>query len=257
MPGSNDYFVAESQGRLGVLHLKPWQGVALAEMSYAHAVMDAIGAFESESKSVLLVNVPRGNFAPDRMESFWEVARQTPQDESLGSARFSRPTNVPLQVIRQENGVVQLLKLLQKTNLFKIIAVDGDVDFDLLGLLLAFDVRFCCRTTRFENRLLDRGATPGFGVLWFLVRHLGQPATIDLVLNQPSIDSQEALRLKLITHVADDGALTEAAMRFATDVAAKPGPVLQGLARATELLSLDFQTYLDQFGGGFTQLPPG
>ncbi len=256
MPSSNEYFDAESDGQLGVLRIKPYRGVALSEISYAHAVLDAIQAFESESKTVLLICVPRGNLAPDRMEAFWEAARRGAPAEQNLSAPFCRSTTLPLPVLRLETGVVQLLKLLQRVKLFKIIAVEGNVDFDMFGFLLAFDVRFCSRTTVFENRMLDRAMPPGFGVLWYLARHLGQPATLDLVLNQRSIDAEEALKLKLVTHLADDATLTDAALQYAKGIASKPSAVLSGLAKATSFLSCDFETYLHQFGGGFTRLPP-
>lgn len=190
------------------------------------------------------------------MESFWEVARRTPPDEGMQRARLAHSTNLPLPVLRLETGVVQLLRLLQKVNLFKIIAVEGDVDFDLLGLLLAFDVRYCSRMTAFENRILDRGVTPGFGVLWYLAQHVGQAITLDLVLHRRSLDTEEALRLKLVTHLSDDGSLTDDAIRYAKDMAGRPSAVIRALAKATSFLHCDFETYLRQVGGGFTMLPP-
>jgi enoyl-CoA hydratase/carnithine racemase len=158
-------------------------------------------------------------------------------------------------VLRWESGVVQLLKLLQNANLFKIIAVEGNVDFDLLGFLLAFDVRFCSRTTVFENRILDRALPPGFGVLWYLTRHLGPRGTIDLVLNQRSVDAEEALRLKVINHLSDEISLTEEALHYAKGIAEKPAAVLRGLAKAANFPTWDFETYLSQFGGGSSRIP--
>src|SRR5882757_6928003 len=101
---NNEYLVAEDHGPLGVLLIKPYQGVALSEISYAHAVLDAIQAFEAASKSVLLVCIPRGNFAPQRMESFWDAARHCAPEEQRQSAQFCRPTTVPLSVLRLETG---------------------------------------------------------------------------------------------------------------------------------------------------------
>jgi hypothetical protein len=201
-------------GTLGILRLKPYQGVALAELSFSQPLLEAIEAFASAGKTLLLVCVP-GNLAPERLEPFWDSARQTPIDAQQERARFVHSTDVPLPVARLESAVGQLLQLLQRVNLFKILAVEGTVDFDLLGLVLVFDVRFCGRTTVFENRILDRGATPGFGVLWYLTRHVGQPTAVDLVLNHPSLNAEEAQRLRLISHVSDDGAVAADAVHYA------------------------------------------
>jgi hypothetical protein len=254
MTSNDDYFVAESHGGLGVLRLKPHGGAALSEISYSHAVLNAIREFEAESKSVLLILVPAGSFAPDRLETFWDNARHGKPDERV--ARHSHPTSLPIEVERQENGVILLLELLQKTTLFKIIAVEGAVDFDMLGLLLAFDVRFCGRTTIFQNRIIDRAVTPGYGVLWYLSRHLGAQVTLDLILNQRSVNSEDALQLKLVTHVTDDIALPEEAIKYANEISAKPIAVIRALVRATELVSCSFETYLEQVGGGFRRIPP-
>ena len=255
MSDSHDYFETESRGGVGILRWKPTHGVALSDIHYAHAVLEAIERFESESRSVLVVSVPRGNFSPERMERFWDTARESPPDEPVRGARHPHPVGLPKEVINLENGVIQLLRLLRRINLFKVIAVEGDVDFDLLGLLLAFEVRVCGRTTTFDNRILDRGIAPGFGVLWYLAQHVGQARMLDLVLNRRSLSAEDARALNLVTHTSDDGHAYEDAVRFAEDVSRKPKAVLEGLVKATGQLHTDFETYLDRLGAGFTKLP--
>lgn len=66
----------------------------------------------------------------------------------------------------------------------------------------------------------------------------------------------EALRLKLVTHLSDDGKSAEDAIRYAQDMAGKPSEILKALAKTTAYLRCDFETYLGQVGGGFTKLPP-
>jgi hypothetical protein len=255
MPTSNEFFDVECHGSLGVLLIKPYQGAALSQISYSHAVLDAIKAFETESRTVLLIRIPNGNFAPERMDSLWAATEIGDDNQHHQGAQFCRPTSLPLPVLRWESGVVQLLKLLQSVNLFKIIAVDGNVDFNLLGFLLAFDVRFCSRATVFENRMLDRALPPGFGVMWYLTRLMGQQATIDLVLNQRSIDAEQALNLKLVNHLSEDASLTEDALRYAKGIAEKPRAMLSGLAKAAHFPTWDFETYLDQLDSGFPRIP--
>ena len=197
--------------------------------------------------------MPAGNFDADRMTRFWDTARGSPPDEPVLGARHPHPPGLPAQLIRLENGVVQLLRLLRRIDLFKIVAIEGEIDFDLLGLLLAFDARVCDRTTVFENRTLERGVTPGFGVLWYLAQYVGQATTSDLVLNHRSLSAEDALRLKLVTQVVEPGRSAEEGVRYAEELARRPSPVLRGLAKAAGALHTDFEGYLSQVGAGFAR----
>lgn len=256
MSESHHYFELESRGALGILRLTPGHDVALSNLSYTQALLQAIERFESADMSVLLVCVPHGNFEAERMDRFWAAARHAPPDDPARSARYTDGFGLPKEVIHVENGVVQVLHILRRTDLLKVIAVEGNVDFDLLGLLLAFDVRFCGKTTTFHNRILDRGVTPGFGVLWYLAQHLGQARMLDLVLCRRSLTAAEAHALNLVMHLSDEPHTFEDALQFAEDLSRKPSGVLRGLVKATGLLHADFETYLRRLGGGFTALPP-
>ena len=110
--------------------------------------------------------------------------------------------DLPLAVLRQETAVGQLLAAIQSSNLFKVIAVEGDIDFDLLGLMLSFDVRFCSEQTVFENHIVERGVVPGFGIVWYLTRYLGIAAAVDLMLNCRRLTADEALRFRLVTRLS-------------------------------------------------------
>ena len=189
MNDSHDYFDVEQRGTLGILRLRPSREVALSNIHYTHALLHAIERFSAESMSVLLVCVPPGNFDSERMTQFWDTARGSLPDEPVRGARHPHPPGVPTELVRLENGVVQVLRLLRRVDLFKIVAFEGEVDFDLLGLLLAFDARLCDQTTVIENRTLERGVTPGFGVLWYLAQYVGQATTLHLVLNRRSLSA--------------------------------------------------------------------
>jgi hypothetical protein len=255
MPTKEPLFDVEQHGKIGVISLRPFQGAVLADGSFSQAIIEAAKKLESDGGSVLLVCVPAGNLAAERMEEFWKSARETPPDHRSFAGRYAPVTNLPPAVLRQETAVTQVLEVLQSTSLFKIIAVEGNVDFDLLGLLLAFDIRFCSRETAFQNRILDRGTVPGFGVLWFLTRQLGLPTTTDLVLHHQTLSAESARDFKLVTNLSDPGACAADALNYAEEIAKAPPAVLQALVRATNCIGSDLQTYMKRVGGGFTGLP--
>jgi hypothetical protein len=252
MSTEESYVDVEENGPLGILSLKPYRGVALANLSYSHRILDAIQKFESDKKTVLLMCIPAGNLAPERVETFWDTARHTPPAQP---SRFAPVTNLPPSVIRQETAVGQLLATLHGTSLFKVITVEGDVDFDALGLMLAFDIRYCSRDTVFENRIIDRGTVPGSGLVWYLARHLGQARTVDLILNRRQLGAEEAHSLGLITHLSNAGTSADDARQYAHEIATRPAIVLATLARVTKYIGLDLPQYLKEVGAGFTRLP--
>ena len=86
---------------------------------------------------------------------------------------------------------------------------------------------------------------------------MGQPTTVDLVLNHRSLTAEEARHLKLISHVSDDGAVVRDAIQYAQGLAGRSATVLKTLAKAATLAECDFEIYLRQVGAGFTKLPPG
>jgi hypothetical protein len=255
MPANESLFDVEQHGKIGVISLRPYQGAVLADGSFSQQIIEATKKLESDGKSVLLVCVPAGNLAAERMEEFWKTARETPPDQRSLAGRYAPVTNLPLSVLRQETAVQQVLETLQSTSLFKIISVEGNIDFDLLGLLLGFEIRFCSRETVFQNHILDRGTGPGFGVVWFLARQLGLPTTTDLVLHHRNLSAETAHGLKLITHLSDSGACAADARQYAEEVANAPPAVLKALVQAANCLQGDFQKYLKLVGGGFTGVP--
>lgn len=116
MTDRTTFLDVEHRGALGILSMKPTASVALADMDYAHAVLEALAAVQAQGSHVRLVVVPAGNFGTERMARFWAEALGAPLDQPAVHGRLPHPVGFPAQVIRAENGVVQLLRLLRKVD---------------------------------------------------------------------------------------------------------------------------------------------
>jgi enoyl-CoA hydratase len=114
-----------------------------------------------------------------------------------------------------------------------IAAING---FALGGgceLALACDLRYASARARIGQPEIDLGIVPGWGGTQRLARVCGLGVAKDLVLTGRTIDAEEALRVGLVTALADP--VLERALETATALAAK-SPV--ALAVAKRLLNL-------------------
>lgn len=92
-----------------------------------------------------------------------------------------------------------------------------------LEMALACDIRLAASDAQFGLPEVNLGVIPGYGGTQRLARLVGMGHAQDLVMSGRRIDATEALRLGLITRLADSRqALTDAARELALGLAAKP-----------------------------------
>jgi 2-(1,2-epoxy-1,2-dihydrophenyl)acetyl-CoA isomerase len=136
-----------------------------------------------------------------------------------------------------------------------ISACEGEVDFDLMGLLLACKFRICSADTTFINRTLRRNVAPGSGTPWFLARLLGYAKAKRLYLDEVTLTAHEALELGIVDRVSEPESLEQDGLAVAERFAGLDLLALTTMMRAMDLVELDLATYLEQAGTGFEKLP--
>ena len=96
-----------------------------------------------------------------------------------------------------------------------------------LEMALACDIRLAAPDALFGLPEVNLGVIPGYGGTQRLSRLIGLGPALDLVMSGRRIDAPEALRLGLITRLAESReALTDAARDLALDLAKKPPAAL-------------------------------
>jgi enoyl-CoA hydratase len=103
-----------------------------------------------------------------------------------------------------------------------IAAVNGPALAGGFDLAVMCDVRIAAESARFAHPEHTFGDVV-YGPLHDLV---GGAVARDLALSGRSVDAGEALRLRLVTNVVPDGEALDAALRYATAVAAAPRAIL-------------------------------
>jgi enoyl-CoA hydratase/carnithine racemase len=148
-----------------------------------------------------------------------------------------------------------LINFTHESRVVVVAAFDGEVDFDLLGLLLACDYRICSERARLVNRVVERGISPGNALLWYLSRSLGDSQAMGLLVGGRSLDASEARDLGLVNQVVPVEQLGREARALADRLAAKPAEALHSLLAARAATNSDLVRYLKEFGIGFEQFP--
>lgn len=251
-PQLKDGFCVEDRGDLTVLQIPHKQEVFGLDQTLVHWLQAELERVRQKHTKVLLVNVPADNLSPASVDAFRAKASTEKPLRSFSIVDDGRPVSLR----RADYAITQLLHTIHTLDTFVVVSFDGEIDFDLFGLLLGCDYRICSDETLFVNRVLDVGVAPGTGVLWFLSRYLGYAQAHHLMVEGKSLSAQEANELKLVDRVVSREYLNSEALLSAERFAKKPGAALHSLAHAADYLDHDFNTYLKSIGSGFGELPP-
>ncbi len=242
----------EDHGELAVLHVPHQTQMIGVDFETMGQIWDALESVRAQQKKVLLIHIPTGNLSPHTVDAFRTRVRH---EKPVLSFSYGDPCQ-PLSLARGNNAVSRLLQFLHTLDTLVVVSFEGEVDFDLLGLVLCCDYRICSVDTTFVNRVLDIGVAPGSGALWFLSRHLGWAQTNDIMLEGRSLTADEANKLKLVNRVVPRTELESDSLAVAQRFAEKPASALHTLMHAADFLDHDLLTYMKHIGTGFDRLPP-
>ena len=108
-----------------------------------------------------------------------------------------------------------------------VAAVNGPAIGGGFGFALGCDIRIAAPTARFAATFVKIAMGPDAGLSHTLPRTVGHARALELLLTADAIDAEEALRLGIVSRVADDP--VAAALVLAGRIAAVPGHVSRGI----------------------------
>jgi enoyl-CoA hydratase len=127
-----------------------------------------------------------------------------------------------------------------------IAAINGFAFGGGCELALACDIRYASSRAKVGQPGINLGIVPGWGGTQRLARVCGIGVAKDLILTGRAVDAEEALRIGLVSQIADP--VLERALETAKELAAK-SPIALGLAKRLVNLSPGaLETEADQFG---------
>ena len=129
---------------------------------------------------------------------------QLPDLPGMGRARAG---------MRVQQYIADLIPLMRAQPQPIIAAVNGAASGGGLALTLGSDIRIGGASARFNVAFIKVGLSAcDIGTSWILPRLIGASRAYELMLTGRFVDSEEALRIGLVTSVAADDALLDAAL---------------------------------------------
>ena len=123
--------------------------------------------------------------------------------------------------MRLQEAFAGLILAVRRVRQPVIAAVNGIAVGAGLGLALAADIRGAAADARFPIGAVRIGITAGeCGISYHLPRLVGAGRAFEIMLTGRPVEAEEALRIGLVTQLADGPALREAALGVARQIAA-------------------------------------
>jgi enoyl-CoA hydratase len=115
--------------------------------------------------------------------------------------------------MKVQQYIANLIPLMRSQPQPIIAAVNGSASGGGLALTLGSDIRIASQAARFNVAFIKVGLSAcDIGTSWLLPRLIGASRAYELMLTGRFVDADEALRIGLVTAVAGDGGLMDAAL---------------------------------------------
>lgn len=158
-----------------------------------HRTLDALGA-DNTCRAVVLTGAGRG------FCSGLDLTSPNPPEAGGG-------TEFPRSGMRWQERIADLTAKIHRLRQPVIAAVNGVAYGGGLGMALACDIRVAAPSATFCTQFIKLGLGGcDIGVSYTLPRIIGAGAAFDLMLTARVVDAQEALRLGLVSRIAESAA---------------------------------------------------
>jgi enoyl-CoA hydratase/carnithine racemase len=132
-----------------------------------------------------------------------------------------------LGMLNQQERAARALLSVRSMRVPVIAAVNGAAAGGGLALALAADIRLAAPEAKFNAAFVRIGLSAGdLGTSWLLTRLIGPAATSEICFTGRLVDAGEAVKLGIVNHVSEPGALLDQAHRLAAAIVSNsPGGV--------------------------------
>lgn len=252
-PRHECFWQAEEVGSFVVLRFTENSLSAVFDLNRVATLWDFFESLQAGSKRVLLILFPPQGFSPAALDQLWDYVRQIPENEYSGWPGYAPQAGIELG--RANVAMQRFMGYVRDSRYYVIAAYSGEIDVNLLGLLLACDYRIVADHSVIINRQHPFSATPGTGVPWFLIRLLGETRTTQVLLKHARISASEAAELGLFHELIPQAAYEQQAITIARSLAANSPERLAAIKRAVAASESPLDDYLGKEGAGFSHLP--
>jgi len=230
-----------------ILHFRRGAICAGIDLRHASALWEFFDELVAGPGRVLLIDFAPGDLSHDSRARMNERAQHIIAEEHT---EYSTVYRARMELAREDVAVHRYLECLRDGRLFVVGAYQGEIDIQLLGLLLACDLRLVSEDSFILKRAEPWSLAPGTGVPWFLTRIVGQSRALEILLDDHTLSARRACELGLVHRLTRADSHNREALAMAQAIAEKGAQHLLSLKRllARSLMPLDM--YLKAEGAG-------
>jgi enoyl-CoA hydratase/carnithine racemase len=207
-----------------------------------------VGAIEIELSGGALIATLRRSRAQNRIShamarELMDLAETVEDDDSILALALTGSGTAFCTGFdeRVDPSLVETLALLSKPT---VAIINGDATDEGLELAMGLDLRAAASAARFALTQLARGQLPRFGGTQRLPRLVGPAHALRMILVGAPIRADEAMRLGLVTYLADGREDLDRVARELLTTLASRGPV--GIRMAKEAVRKGYDMTIDQ-----------
>lgn len=218
------------------IEFHPHESVFLSDAPKMLEFWEALTPLAKQGKNTMIFKSPRDFLAPSRTDLYWERVRKSTTPHLPESAK---------------NGLARSLRFIRASNIVTVAILEGEVDFDLLGLPLACTYRLCTSDTSFVNATMRRGVPPAGAAPWFLSSILGANQMKKFYLENSVLSAEGALGWGIVDAVYGAEQVDDEARTLAKRFASFESSAIRSLFMVADETDLDLSSYLKKHGAGF------
>jgi enoyl-CoA hydratase/carnithine racemase len=234
----NDIFSCKQTDDVAFVTFKQNPMEILANNEFKNAFISAFSKIDDSRKikGIVITNSPEyigGNYL--KLESIISNIVVTLKDERRRAA-----------IQRLKNSTEQLVNLFINITKPTIAALNGDIGETVFGISLACDFRYAASNTIFHHHTVKLGL-PTDGVLaYYLVKYIGLPRSIDILLTKTSLSAPEVHDLGLLTDVTADEELMSRCVEKLNEISRYPSHSVSAVKRLFRPDENEIHLYIDR-----------
>jgi enoyl-CoA hydratase/carnithine racemase len=213
--------------------------------------------FESLAASppaVLRISFPPDGLSHGALVRLWRYIFDLTREDATHHPPSDRAHD---ELRREDFALARYMRHVRDRRQFVVADAQGQIDLNLLGLLLVCDYRIATRDTVIVNGPNPLGATFGTVVPDLLYSIVGSGRAVKLLLREESLGARSALRLGIVHDLTRPESHEQEAAAIAARLSAKGATFLRALKGAMVAAATPLDSRLEAMGGGtgFNRIP--
>jgi enoyl-CoA hydratase/carnithine racemase len=204
--------------------------------------------------TVLRISFPSNGLSHGALIRLWQHFRELACDQSVHPMRADRAR---AELVHEDVVLARYMNYVRDRRLFVVGDIRGQIDINLLGLLLVCDYRIAGPDTVIVNEANPLGTGFGTAAPRLLASIAGPTRTLNLLLSGEPLPARRALRLGIFHRLTSADAYEQDVTAITSQLADKGSARLRALKNVAAAATPPPECHVEFAGAGFDRFPPG